>query len=143
MPQIITGLRIALGIAWLVVVAAEMIAANSGLGYLIIDARNAGKRYDLVVAGMVIIGLIGLALDLSCGGSSASTSSVGVTETDEGLRPIPDQQRVDVQSGLPAPRTRGSASATAAVWPWQFRDLWMSYPGKRRGNLPMSWSRSI
>ena len=53
LPQILTGLRIALGIAWLVVVAAEMIAVNSGLGYLIIDARNAGKRYDLVVAGMV------------------------------------------------------------------------------------------
>jgi NitT/TauT family transport system permease protein len=64
LPQIITGLRIALGIAWLVVVAAEMIAVNSGLGYLIIDARNAGKRYDLVVAGMVMIGLIGLGLDL-------------------------------------------------------------------------------
>jgi len=64
LPQIITGLRIALGIAWLVVVAAEMIAVNSGLGYLIIDARNAGKRYDLVVAGMLMIGLIGLALDL-------------------------------------------------------------------------------
>lgn len=64
LPQVITGLRIALGVAWLVVVAAEMIAVNSGLGYLIIDARNAGKRYDLVVAGMVLIGLIGLALDL-------------------------------------------------------------------------------
>jgi NitT/TauT family transport system permease protein len=63
LPQIITGLRIALGIAWLVVVAAEMIAVNSGLGYLIIDARNAGKRYDLVVAGMVMIGFIGLVLD--------------------------------------------------------------------------------
>jgi NitT/TauT family transport system permease protein len=64
LPQIITGLRIALGVAWLVVVAAEMIAVNSGLGFLIIDARNAGKRYDLVVAGMVLIGLIGLALDI-------------------------------------------------------------------------------
>jgi NitT/TauT family transport system permease protein len=64
LPQIITGIRIALGFAWLVVVAAEMIAVNSGLGYLIIDARNAGKRYDLVVAGMVMIGLIGLVLDL-------------------------------------------------------------------------------
>ncbi|MBX3462259.1 MAG: ABC transporter permease [Planctomycetes bacterium] len=63
LPQILTGLRIALGVAWLVVVAAEMIAVNSGLGYLIIDARNAGKRYDLVVAGMVMIGLIGLVLD--------------------------------------------------------------------------------
>ena len=64
LPQILTGLRIALGIAWLVVVAAEMIAVNSGLGYLIIDARNAGKRYDLVVAGMVMIGIIGLFLDV-------------------------------------------------------------------------------
>ena len=64
LPQILTGIRIALGVAWLVVVAAEMIAVSSGLGYLIIDARNAGKRYDLVVAGMVMIGLIGLVLDL-------------------------------------------------------------------------------
>lgn len=64
LPQILTGVRIALGVAWLVVVAAEMIAVNSGLGFLIIDARNAGKRYDLVVAGMVMIGLIGLVLDL-------------------------------------------------------------------------------
>ncbi len=64
LPQILTGVRIALGVAWLVVVAAEMIAVNSGLGYLIIDARNAGKRYDLVVAGMLVIGLIGLLLDL-------------------------------------------------------------------------------
>ena len=63
-PQLIVGLRITLGIAWLVVVAAEMIAVNSGLGFLIIDARNAGNRYDLVIAGMVMIGLIGLLLDI-------------------------------------------------------------------------------
>ncbi|MSP61244.1 MAG: ABC transporter permease [Myxococcales bacterium] len=63
LPQVLSGLRIALGIAWIVVVAAEMLAVDSGLGYLIIDARNAGKRYDLVVAGMVLIGTIGLALD--------------------------------------------------------------------------------
>jgi NitT/TauT family transport system permease protein len=64
LPQLITGLRITLGVAWIVVVAAEMIAVNSGLGFLIVDARNAGNRYDLVVAGMVIIGVIGLLLDL-------------------------------------------------------------------------------
>jgi NitT/TauT family transport system permease protein len=63
LPQLIVGLRLALGIAWLVVVAAEMIAVNSGLGFLIIDSRNAGNRYDLVVAGMVLIGMIGLLLD--------------------------------------------------------------------------------
>jgi len=63
LPQIIVGMRIGLGVAWLVVVAAEMIALRSGLGYLIIDSRNAGNRYALVIGGMVIIGLIGLSLD--------------------------------------------------------------------------------
>ncbi len=64
LPQLIVAMRIALGVAWLVVVAAEMIAVNSGLGFLIVDARNAGNRYDLVVAGMALIGIIGLGLDL-------------------------------------------------------------------------------
>jgi NitT/TauT family transport system permease protein len=64
LPQILIGLRIALGVAWLVVVAAEMIAVDSGLGFLVIDSRNSGKRYDLVVAAMLVIGLIGLALDV-------------------------------------------------------------------------------
>lgn len=64
MPQLVIGLRITLGVAWMVVVAAEMIAVNSGLGFMIVDARNAGNRYDLVVAGMVMIGAIGLLLDI-------------------------------------------------------------------------------
>ena len=64
LPEIIVGMRIALGVAWLVVVAAEMIALRPGLGYLIMDSRNAGNRYDLVVAGMIIIGIIGLILDV-------------------------------------------------------------------------------
>lgn len=64
LPRILIGLRVALGIAWLVVVAAEMIAVDSGLGYLVIDSRNSGKHYDLVVAAMLIIGVIGLMMDL-------------------------------------------------------------------------------
>jgi NitT/TauT family transport system permease protein len=63
LPRIVVGLRIAFGVAWLVLVASEMIAVDSGLGYMIIDARNAGKRYDLVVGGMLTIGVIGLVLD--------------------------------------------------------------------------------
>jgi NitT/TauT family transport system permease protein len=65
LPQILVGVRIALGIAWLVVVAGEMVAVDSGLGYLVIDSRNSGKRYDLVVAAMLMIGIIGLVLDFS------------------------------------------------------------------------------
>src|SRR6188472_4377345 len=63
LPEMIVGMRIGLGVAWLVVVAAEMIALRSGLGYMIMDSRNAGNRYDLVIAGMIIIGIIGLMLD--------------------------------------------------------------------------------
>jgi NitT/TauT family transport system permease protein len=62
LPQIITSLRLALGIAWLVIVAAEMIAVDSGLGYLIMDARNA-NNYERVVGSMITIGLIGVGLD--------------------------------------------------------------------------------
>lgn len=63
LPQVLVGMRIGLGVAWLVVVAAEMIALRTGLGYLIMDSRNAGNRYDMVIASMIIIGLIGLMLD--------------------------------------------------------------------------------
>jgi len=64
MPQIITSLRIALGVAWLVIVAAEMVGMDSGLGYLINDARNMGSRYDLVAAVMLVIGALGILLDM-------------------------------------------------------------------------------
>lgn len=62
MPAVVTALRITITIAWLVVVAAEMIAVQSGLGYLILDSRNA-LRMDYVMDGMIVIGAIGLALD--------------------------------------------------------------------------------
>ena len=48
--------------AWVVVVAAEMIAVKSGLGFLIIDSRNA-MRLDRIVVAMVTIGTVGLVLD--------------------------------------------------------------------------------
>jgi len=62
LPSVVTALRITITIAWLVVVAAEMIAVKSGLGYLILDSRNA-LRMDYVMDGMIVIGLIGLLLD--------------------------------------------------------------------------------
>ena len=62
LPSVITAIRITVTIAWLVVVAAEMIAVTSGLGYLILDSRNA-LRMDYVMDGMIVIGFIGLFLD--------------------------------------------------------------------------------
>lgn len=61
-PQVITSLRVTAGLSWLVVVAAEMIAGNDGLGFAIWDARN-GLRMDLLVSGMIVIGVIGVILD--------------------------------------------------------------------------------
>lgn len=62
-PDVVTALRLTVAVAWLVVVAAEMIAVRSGLGFLILDSRNA-LRMDYVMAGMIVIGVIGLMLDL-------------------------------------------------------------------------------
>jgi len=61
-PQIITALRITAGMAWVVVVAAEMIAGQDGLGFAIWDSRN-GLRVDLLVVNMIVIGLIGVVID--------------------------------------------------------------------------------
>ena len=61
-PSIATGLHLALGTAWVFLVAGEMVGAQSGLGFLIIDARN-NLRADLLMAAIVTIGLLGLVLD--------------------------------------------------------------------------------
>jgi NitT/TauT family transport system permease protein len=61
-PQIALGLRLASGAAWVYLVAGEMLGAQSGLGFLIVDARNF-LRTDLVVAAMIVIGIIGFAID--------------------------------------------------------------------------------
>ncbi|MBW9222826.1 ABC transporter permease [Methanothermococcus sp. SCGC AD-155-K20] len=62
-PSILTGLRVGAGIAWMCVVAAEMLpGSSSGLGYLIMYSYSL-SRMDIVVASMVIIGMIGLILD--------------------------------------------------------------------------------
>ena len=62
-PSVITGMRVGFGIGWMSVVAAEMIAAKSGLGYLVMTARWIFAT-DMVLAGMLMIGLIGFAGDI-------------------------------------------------------------------------------
>ncbi len=62
MPQVITSLRVTAGIAWVVVVAAEMAGVQNGLGFGIADARD-GLRMDIVVCYMIIIGVIGITID--------------------------------------------------------------------------------
>jgi len=61
-PDILTGLRLALGIAWVVLVPSEFLGVTSGLGYAINDARDT-LEYDRLSALVLLIGLIGFALD--------------------------------------------------------------------------------
>ena len=64
MPAIFNGLRVGLGVAWMVLVAAELVAATSGLGYMIQDARNF-LRTDIIFMGMIMIGIMGITMDLA------------------------------------------------------------------------------
>ena len=61
-PQIANAIHLALGTSWIFLVAGEMVGAQSGLGYQIIDARN-NLRADTLLATIIVIGVIGLVLD--------------------------------------------------------------------------------
>ncbi|MGA7779395.1 MAG: ABC transporter permease subunit [Paraburkholderia sp.] len=63
LPEILTGLRIAIGFGWTTLVAAEMVAATAGLGQMVLNASSF-LRTDVVVMGIVLIGLIAWIFDL-------------------------------------------------------------------------------
>jgi ABC-type nitrate/sulfonate/bicarbonate transport system permease component len=58
LPAIFTGLRVGFAVAWISLLAAEMVASRAGLGYMVMDAREF-LQTDTVIAGMVVIGVIG------------------------------------------------------------------------------------
>lgn len=64
-PYVFTGLRISVGLAWLAIVAAEMLKADGGIGYFIWDAYNAGgdSSSSQIILAIVYVGVVGLALD--------------------------------------------------------------------------------
>ncbi len=63
-PSIIAGLRIGAGLGWMSLVGAELIVASSGMGYLIVKGQSAIAT-DIVMAGMIAIGLVGVVIDLA------------------------------------------------------------------------------
>jgi taurine transport system permease protein len=63
LPDILTGLRIAIGFGWTTLVAAEMVAATAGLGQMVLNASNF-LRTDVVVMGILLIGVIAYLFDL-------------------------------------------------------------------------------
>ena len=62
LPTIMTGIRLGLGNAWVCVVAAEMIGATSGVGFMLSDGRSM-SRPDIVILGMLIVGIVGKIMD--------------------------------------------------------------------------------
>jgi NitT/TauT family transport system permease protein len=70
MPYVLSGMRIGIGVAFIVVIVAEMTAVNRGLGYRILEAREYFWS-DKIIAGMITIGLIGLLIDGGMGWVSA------------------------------------------------------------------------
>ena len=62
MPSILAGMRVGIGVAFICVIVAEMIAVNNGLGYRILEAREYFWS-DKIIAGMISIGILGLAID--------------------------------------------------------------------------------
>ncbi|MCO4774236.1 MAG: ABC transporter permease subunit, partial [Deltaproteobacteria bacterium] len=63
LPEIITGMRVGIGFGWTTLVAAEMVAAESGLGFLVLNAKDF-LATDVVVAGILVIGAIAYGFDL-------------------------------------------------------------------------------
>ena len=63
LPQLMTGIRVGFGVGWMALVAAELVGATSGLGFLINDARSL-LRTDIIILGMLVIGLAGFGIDL-------------------------------------------------------------------------------
>ncbi|MCL7749317.1 nitrate ABC transporter permease [Halalkalibacter alkaliphilus] len=62
LPHILTGLRLSMGVAWLVIVAAEMLSGGVGIGFFVWDSWNA-LSLERVIAAIILIGLVGLVLD--------------------------------------------------------------------------------
>jgi len=63
LPQLVIALRVAIGVAWMVLVAAEMLGVRNGLGYVIHDARH-GQSWPTILVAMLTIGTIGIVLDI-------------------------------------------------------------------------------
>lgn len=65
-PQILVGLKLGLGVSWMAVVASELIAATSGIGYRMSNARSL-MRPDIVIVCMLVIGIVGILMDKAIG----------------------------------------------------------------------------
>lgn len=86
-----TGIRVALGTAWIVIVPAEMLGVDSGLGYAILDARDR-LRYDELMGVILVIGALGYALDATAQRLTRHRRRTPPVSPDGGTRPVGDPE---------------------------------------------------
>jgi len=92
--DVLTGLRLGTGTAWIILVPAEMLGVDSGLGYFILDARDR-FNYAEVVAAIILIGMIGLVIDRLTGWAFTPRRKVRAAP-----QPQPDPARIEVAAGV-------------------------------------------
>jgi taurine transport system permease protein len=63
LPEIFTGMRVSMGVCWATLVAAEMVAATAGLGWMVLNAARY-LRTDIVIMGVIVMGIVGYGFDL-------------------------------------------------------------------------------
>ncbi len=63
LPEIFTGMRVSMGVSWATLVAAEMVAATAGLGWMVLNAARY-LRTDIVIMGVIVMGIVGYGFDL-------------------------------------------------------------------------------
>jgi sulfonate transport system permease protein len=79
LPYVLTGMRLGLGYSWRSLIAAELVAASSGLGYMILDAQQL-SRPDVILVGILVIGCLGSIMDLSLSYMTIRFTSYGRTD---------------------------------------------------------------
>jgi sulfonate transport system permease protein len=79
LPYVLTGMRLGLGYSWRSLIAAELVAASSGLGYMILDAELL-SRADVIIVGILVIGCLGSLMDVSLSYLSVRFTSYGKTD---------------------------------------------------------------
>lgn len=79
LPYVLTGMRLGLGYSWRSLIAAELVAASSGLGYMILDAELL-SRADVIIVGILVIGCLGSLMDVSLSYLSIRFTSYGKTD---------------------------------------------------------------
>jgi sulfonate transport system permease protein len=79
LPYVLTGMRLGLGYSWRSLIAAELVAASSGLGYMILDAQQLA-RPDVIIVGIFAIGCLGSLMDVSLSYLTVRFTSYGKTD---------------------------------------------------------------